>query len=152
MGDRTLPVSKARTTPSSDRIRVRTPSFISIGAVLLSVAACDWGESNPRADEAVSRETFVQAYYQLRVVGLKSPGMEISLEARDSILNDLELTDVDLLTFVDVWGSDGEVMQGIWQEVDSLMREDRRSRAEDPSIEGYEPGREDVRLRGGGGP
>jgi len=96
------------------------------------------------------REDFVQAYYQLRVEGLRSPEMEISLEARNRILEDLGVTEDDLLNFAEVWGSDGEVMQEIWQEVDSLMREARRERAEDPSIEGYEPRRADTVPRGVG--
>ncbi len=127
---------------------MRIPFFMA--TVLLSVAACSGGGSNPRDEMAISREAFVQAYLQLRVEGLRSPGLEISLEARNRILDDLGVTGDDLLNFAEVWGSDGEVMQGIWQEVDSLMREARRERAEDPSIEGYEPGREDTDPRGVG--
>jgi len=121
-----------------------------MATVLLSSSACTGAGSNPQEDLAIPREDFVQAYYQLRVEGLRSPEMEISLEERNRILDDLGLTEDDLLTFAEVWGSDGEVMQGIWQEVDSLMREARRERAEDPSIEGYEPRREDT-GRGGVG-
>lgn len=53
--------------------------------------------------------------------------MEIGLQARDSILNDLELTDTSLLLFAEVWGGEGDVMQAIWEEVDSLLRGDRTS-------------------------
>ncbi|MCJ7629304.1 MAG: hypothetical protein MUO50_13070 [Longimicrobiales bacterium] len=130
---------------------MRIPVFILIAAVLLSAAACDGTSSDPRPKEAISRETFVQAYYQLRSEGLRSPDSEITLVARDRILNDLGVTEEDLLNFVDVWGNDGEVMQGIWQEVDSLGRESRRSRAEDPSIDGYEPTPEGVIGRGRSG-
>ncbi|MFH1763109.1 MAG: hypothetical protein ABIF09_02855 [Gemmatimonadota bacterium] len=129
---------------------MRIPVFIFIAAALLSAAACDGAGSNPRAEEAISRKAFVQAYYQLRSEVLRSRREEFTLVARDSILNELGVTEEDLLTFVDVWGRDGEVMQEIWQEVDSLGREDRRSRAEDPSIEGYEPTPESVDPRGRG--
>lgn len=130
---------------------MRIPVFILIAAVLLSAAACDGTGSDPRTKDAISRETFVQAYYQLRSEGLRSSDTEITLVARDRILNDLGVTAEDLLNFVDVWGRDGEVMQGIWQEVDSLERESRRSRAEDPSIEGYESTPEGVDRRGRSG-
>jgi len=136
------------TNPSYYRNHVRTS--VIVATVLLSVAACTGAGSNPQEDSAIPREDFVQAYYQLRVEGLRSPEMEISLEARNRILEDLGVTEDDLLNFAEVWGSDGEVMQEIWQEVDSLMREARRERAEDPSIEGYEPRRADTVPRGVG--
>lgn len=129
---------------------MRIPAFISVGALVFSVVTCGPGESNPRADEAISSEAFVQAYFQLQTVGLKSPQREIDLRTRDSILSDLGLTEEDLLTFVDVWGGDGEVMVGVWQALDSLMREERSSEAEDPTGEDYEPGEDDVGPRGVG--
>ena len=126
---------------------MRISAFISIGAVVLSVVACGRGDSNPRADETITGEAFVQAYFQLQVAGLKSSEMGIGIETRDSILSDLNLTEEDLLTFVDVWGSDGEVMLGVWLAVDSLLREERRSEDED-----YESGEEDPDPRGVGRP
>jgi hypothetical protein len=123
-----------------------------MGAVTLSAVACTRAGVNPRADEAISREAFVQTYFELRVAGLRSPQIEISIEARDSILANRGLTEEDLLTFVDVWGSDPEVMRGIWEEVDSLEKAGRISREENPFIEGNEAGVGDIDPRGGGRP
>jgi len=127
---------------------VRILVFAAIGAVTFSVVACNRTSVNPRADEAISREAFVQTYFELRVTGLRSPQIEISLEARDSILANRGLTEEDLLTFVEVWGSYPEVMRGIWEEVDSLERAGRISREEDPFIEGNEAGVGDIDPRG----
>jgi len=132
-------------------VRISSASFFApafIGLPILFAAACRGDGPGPGADEAISRDAFVEAYYQLRSEALQSPDEEISVEARDRILTDLGLTEEDLLGFVEVWGDNGETMQGIWQEVDSLRREDRRARAEDPSIEGYEAPR-DSTSRGG---
>ncbi len=127
--------------------------FVAMGAVLLSVAACDRTGVNPRAGEAISQEAFVQAYFELRATGLRSPEMEISIEARDSILAHLALTEEDLLTFVDVWGSDSDVMRRVWEVVDSLEREARSdARGGNPSMESDESAGEDPDPRGVGRP
>jgi len=151
---RTEPPSPTRLS-FSDRIIVRISAFIAAGALVFSVLACKGTSSPPGADEAISKEAFMEAYYRLRTEGLRAPEMEISIEGRDRILAELELAEEDLLLFVEVWGSEGEVMRAIWEAVDSLMREDRRSRAEDPTLEGYEPGGEpggegERNLRGAG--
>ena len=94
-------------------------------AFWMTVLACGGSDVNPRAEEAISKDAFVEAYVELRTVGLRAPQMEISLAARDSVLSSLGLTQEDLLTFVDVWGRDGEYMEGVWAAVDSLLREER---------------------------
>jgi len=129
---------------------VRIRAFIPAGAAVLAVLACNGTKPPPGADEAISREAFVEAYFRLRTEGLKSPDLEIGIQDRDRILEELELAEEDLLGFVEVWGREGEVLQGIWQEVDSLMRQARRERDEDPDSEGYEQGEEERNLRGRG--
>ena len=104
---------------------MRSNAFIALALLLLGTQACDWGESNPRAAEAISADDFVHAYVELRRVGLGSAQGEILPEARDSVLDALGLTEEDLLTFVDVWGEDRVVMESVWAAVDSLLREDR---------------------------
>ena len=121
-----------------------------MSAVFLSAVACGGSDSNPRAGETISRDAFVAAYRQLRVEGIRSPDTEISLLDRDRILADLALTEEDLLTFVDVWGTNGEVMKGIWEEVDSLMRQDRSVRSRGLDDEDYDPEEEDARRLGRG--
>ena len=129
---------------------MRIPVLLSIGAVLLPVWACHGSGSSPPAEASISRETFVQAYYLLRMEGIRSPDMEITPRARDRILNDLEITEGDLLAFVESWGTDGELMEGIWGEVDSLMREERTAGYDEAPVEGQEPVRQPVDPRGRG--
>lgn len=104
---------------------VRTIAFIALALLLWGPQACDWGDSNPRAAEAISADEFVHAYVELRKVGLRSIQGEILPETRDSVLDALGLTEEALLTFVDVWGEDRVVMESVWATVDSLLREDR---------------------------
>jgi hypothetical protein len=130
---------------------VRSPLFFALCAILFWGTACGRVGANPEAGATISRERFVQAYYLLRLEDLRYPGTDLSIQARDSVLNEVGVTEEELLAFVDVWGRDADVMQSIWQELDSLMREDRRGRMGDPSNEDYEEEQESVgRGRSGG--
>ena len=51
--------------------------------------------------------------------------LELSLEARDRVLEEVGVSEEDLLTFVDIWGNDGDLMVEIWGTIDSLMTQDR---------------------------
>jgi hypothetical protein len=129
---------------------VRSPLFFALCAILLSGTACGQGGADPEAGSTISRESFVEAYLLLRLEDLRYPGMDLSIQARDSVLNEVGVTEEELLAFVDEWGRDAEVMQSIWQELDSLMREDRRGRMGDPSNEDFEEEPENIgRGRGG---
>jgi len=108
-----------------DRKSVRTVTFFAIGAVLLTAAGCGTGSSGPSHSDTISREQFVEAFFHLRKEGLRSPSMEIGLEARNRILQELGLEEEDLLAFAEAWGDDGAMMQSIWEDVDSLLRIDR---------------------------
>ena len=106
---------------------------------LLFLSACSSGPSEDR--DTISRETFMAAYIELRVAGLQDPSGEIGLAERDRILGELGLTDEDLLRFVEVRGRDGSYMEGVWREVDSLMRESRKDDDPGEGEEGEGPGR-----------
>lgn len=106
-----------------DGVSVRFQLFLATTLLLLLPSGCSGPESGH--EDVISRDTFFQAYYGLRVAALRSPGLQISVEARDSVLDALGLTEDDLLDFADTWGEDSEMMLGIWEEVDSLMREER---------------------------
>ena len=107
------------------RVIVRTigTTFLMVFSIL--AAACSGYGTDSQARGAISEDDFIQAYYRLRMEALRSPDMEIDLEARDSILEVMNLTAEDLLEFVELRGMDGQFMQGIWETVDSLLREDR---------------------------
>jgi len=116
----------------------------------LALAACGGSGSFPGAADTISRDTFVQAYLELRIEGLRSDDSEISIEARDLILEEVGVSEEELLAFVDYWGTDPQMMEGIWEEVDSLMREARQVDLETDSEEEEQeenPGR--VRDSGG---
>ena len=131
--------------------RVRSPLFFALFAILLWGLGCGRSGANPEAGATISRESFVQAYYLLRLEDLRYPGIDLSIQARDSILNEVGVTEEELLAFVDAWGRDAQVMQSIWQELDSLMREDRRDRMGDPSVESDEEEQQNLgRGRSGG--
>lgn len=90
-----------------------------VGAALLSVASCGGG-----AEAAVSRETFVEAYVDLRRAALRSPGVVISPAARDSVLALHEVTEEELLRFAEVHGTDVEYMAGVWADVEARLEPD----------------------------
>jgi hypothetical protein len=106
-----------------DGVSVRFHLFLTTALLLLLPSGCSGPK--PGREGVISRDAFFQAYYGLRMAALRSPGIQISLEARDSVLDALGLTEDDLLDFADAWGEDSEMMLGIWEEVDSLMREER---------------------------
>jgi len=131
-------------------VRIVTSLFLT--ALLLGVAGCNSKPVNPRAEEAISKELFIEAYVQLRMEGLRSPMMEISLENRDRILEEVGVTEEELFTFVDVWGADGEFMVEVWGTIDSLMTQERMSgRGGRDGGDEEDPGESAIDFRGEGG-
>jgi len=119
--------------------------------------ACSLSGPDSAKQDTISRETFIEAYFRLRMRALReSSDAELSLQVRDSILGELDLTDQDLLTFVEVWGEDGEVMNDVWQVVDSLIRVERVAASDDDyeegGIAGGDPDQRERPDRGGGRP
>jgi hypothetical protein len=103
---------------------VRNPIlFVSVAFLLLGpMAGCSGRQSGPSTQATIPRDTFVEAYYKLRVAALEAPGEEIDAQSRDSVLQSMGLTEEDLLHFVEVRGRNPQLMEGIWEQVDSLMR------------------------------
>ena len=87
--------------------------------------SCTKDNSGPEKGSTISRETFVEAYVQLRVQALRSPREELPLEERDEILARMGLEDQDLLTFVEIRGREVQFMRKIWEEVDSILQDMR---------------------------
>ncbi len=103
----------------------------------LSAAGCSLDDSRRDSDQVISRETFIEAYVQLRAASVRYPDDQIPLEARDSILQVLDLTPEDLLTFVEAHGNDPGFMYEVWEEVSVRFREVRIGPGGQP---GGEPG------------
>lgn len=114
---------------------MRIVTLLAIGTILVAAGGCGNSASGPSRGDTISRERFVEAFYELRKEGIRSPMMEISLQARDRILEDLGVTEEELITFAEAWGTDGEMMQGIWEEVDSLMKLDRMRGRGEPDVD-----------------
>jgi hypothetical protein len=101
-------------------VHIRTLPFILL--TLLLVGACSRESAGVPSEETISREAFVQAYVDLRAAALANTRVTISLEERDRILREAGLTEEDLLKFVEVRGTDVQLMKEIWEEVDSLIQ------------------------------
>jgi hypothetical protein len=100
--------------------------------LILATLGCGGPDSDASPRETISRDAFVEAYFQLRLNSLRAgPGETIDLNVRDSILGEIGVTPDELLTFVDVWGKDGEVMEEVWARIDSLVRQARVEASDD---------------------
>jgi hypothetical protein len=109
--------------------------LILLAVALLPGASCTSCDSEGGKGAIISREAFIQAYVELRVEALGTPGEELPLERRDQILENLGLSEEDLLNFVEARGRDIQFMRRVWEEVDSIMTE-RRGVPEAPGSRG----------------
>ncbi len=71
----------------------------------------------------------MEAYIQLRIVGLQAESQEMTLAMRNRVLDSLSVSEEDLLHFVDVHGTDVQYMRSLWEEVDSILDARRRPEA-----------------------
>jgi len=92
---------------------------------LLFSSACSSDGSEVDGTPAISRSDFIEAYVDLRVAALRIPGEELTVEARDRVLQELGLTEDDLIHFIEVHGRDAQFMRRVWEEVDSIITEKR---------------------------
>ena len=130
--------------------RVRFTTLFTIAGILLTLPGCGESGTRPAEEETISRDRFVDAYVRLREAGLRAPEMEISVQTRDRILEEMQLTQDDLLRFVEVHGDDGALMLSVWEEVDSILRAASEEPGADAEGEEEDPG-EEVRPGVGGG-
>ena len=100
---------------------VRALPVLLLAMGCLHVAACSPGGTEADAGELMTREAFVEAYFQLRVEALKDPFREISVPARDRILQELGVTQDELLRFAEVRGTNPAYMEQIWDEVEARL-------------------------------
>jgi hypothetical protein len=118
-----------------DRIAKPFVTVLAIAATALSALACGGDTALQQGGETISRAQFIETYVELRKAGLKSPGTELTLDRQREVLDSLGVTEEELLDFVEYWGTDGEVMLQIWEEVDSIMQEVRRPEDEETEPE-----------------
>ena len=89
--------------------------------VVAALGAC--GSSTP--DGVIDRETFIDAYVELRVAALDTDSQRVAAADREAILQRLGVTEDELLRFAEVHGGELDYMREVWNEVE--LRLDRPS-------------------------
>ncbi len=109
------PPRATRTATTARSAILRLP----VVAALVALVSCE-----PSAPEGlIDRETFVDAYVELRVAALDTDSQRVAASDRDAILDRIGITDDDLLRFVEFHGGDLEFMRDVWNDVE--LRLDR---------------------------
>ncbi len=98
-------------------------------AWLCAAAACGGGTSAPVSDDPIDRETFIDAYVELRAAAVGTEGFAVTDEERDRILESHGVDGEELLRFADAHGRDVEFMREVWNEVETRL--DERTTVED---------------------
>lgn len=101
--------------------RQRTPlrSSLAILGTILSLSSC--GQVSGPAEAAISRESFIATYADLRLATLATSDGDLSTTVRDSILNANGVSADQLLAFATLHGPDAEYMREVWSEVGARM-------------------------------
>lgn len=120
---RILPMEAGPPGPENSihRHYVRQSKAISLLLVSFAALSCSPTSPGAEADDAIPRDLFISAYVELRLAALGAEGEEVTLQARDRVLSEMELTEKDVLDFVEVHGKDVQFMRRVWEEVDSLI-------------------------------
>ncbi len=113
------------------RRALRRPTLLLTLCAVPLLAGCE--DSGEEIEGVITREQFVQAFFELRVSALLSEDGKIVLEERARILAELGLTPEDLIEFVEAHGRDLPFMQEVWEEVDHNL-EARRNAASDSLV------------------
>ncbi|MDX1647784.1 MAG: hypothetical protein R3304_11625 [Longimicrobiales bacterium] len=108
------------------------PTAAALMAAMTVLGAC--GSSTP--DDVIDRETFIDAYVELRVAALDTDSQRVAAADREAILQRLGVTEDDLLRFAEVHGGELEYMREVWNEVE--LRLDQPSDPT-PAENGEEP-------------
>lgn len=92
--------------------------------VLPAVVPTLLGACEPQAPEvdAISRETFVAAYVDLRKASLEGLGGPIDAAERERVLQEHGVEEDDLLRFAEVHGDDPGFMREVWEEIELRLQ------------------------------
>lgn len=115
-GEMNPPRATRETATHRGRIMTRLPV---LAASLFALVSC--GPSVP--EDLMDRETFIDAYVELRVAALSTDSQRVAASDRDSILDRNGISGDDLLRFVEFHGEDLEFMRDVWNDVE--LRLDR---------------------------
>ena len=89
--------------------------------VVVLVTSCGRGTAEPSV-ETMDREAFIATYVDLRSAALTTTALSITPAERDSVLTLHEVSEADLLLFVEVHGRDAVLMQDLWNEVEARIQ------------------------------
>ncbi len=89
---------------------------------------CEFATTGFRA-EVEERERFISAYVDLRIWSLRMRTTQIGDAVRDSLLSAHDVTEDDLLSFVDTHGTDVEFMRDVWNDIETRISERQEGEA-----------------------
>lgn len=95
--------------------------------VLVAPAACGTGQDPEPA--GIETERFVATYVDLRMATLRAGVDQLPVDRRDSILATHDVSEDDLLEYVEIHGRNAQFMQAVWDTV-----EDRIDRQRVPAL------------------
>ncbi len=92
--------------------------------LLLFVLILIWGcqfVNTASSVEVQERERFINAYVDLRVASLRMQTSEIGETVRDSLLAVYDMTEDDLVDFVEEHGADVAFMRDVWNDIETRI-------------------------------
>jgi hypothetical protein len=92
--------------------------------LLLFVLILIWGCQFVNTESSVEvqeRERFINAYVDWRVSSLRMQTSEIGEAARDSLLAVYDMTEDDLVDFVEEHGADVAFMRDVWNDIETRI-------------------------------
>ena len=122
-------LSNARISESiNQRVRLYVLQFSFPFFALTFAWSCDFGTTGSPI-EAQERERFISAYVDMRLSSLRMRTLEISDAVKDSIFRVHDVTEDELLNFVETHGADVGFMREVWNEIETRISENREEDA-----------------------
>ena len=135
--------------PPCHRCRIGVSSRIVVSVVALTLCWSCGGGATDVPEETPGRPEFIGAYLDLRTAALISGSPDLGNEVRDSILAVYDVTDQDLLDFIETHGEDVEFMRDLWTEIEGRVTERLEQNALDEENEGTEEDAETEEIQDG---
>ena len=122
--------------PPRHRPRIVVSSRMVVSVLALTLCGSCRGGTTDVPEDTAEREAFIGAYLDLRTEALSTGSTELGNEVRDSILVVHDVTDQDLLDFIDMHGEDIEFMRDLWTEVEARLTQHLEQIVRDEADEG----------------
>ena len=135
--------------PPCHQCRIGVSFRIVVSVVALTLCWSCGGGATDVPEETPGRPEFIGAYLDLRTAALISGSTDLGNEVRDSILAVYDVTDQDLLDFIETHGEDVEFMRDLWTEIEGRVTERLEQNALDEENEGTEEDAETEEIQDG---